>query len=336
MKRLFEMLGSRILAIWMITMGIVYYLTVAVWAKEAFASLVENLRSNPLFILPAVLLFANITVRGIKAMLRVRRNRRIMFLRLPLIAGLILFLFASFMSNAFRQGQWKVVGVNDVLEYGEGKEFRVTRIDPAIKNEVISIEGDGGIFSYEPSLVLMDRDGVRYEVGAYPPTRVKGLYMHVLQFGLAPGIEFLERQAVIAKGYMIMRLLPFGGTDGFEIPPYPYRFNLSIRPDRMIRKGSETAYHYDIERPLYNVVITKGDKLVSESETDTGLSFDGQMRLNFFKPDFWIMLETVKDPFLALFVGSGALLVLGIVLYPFSFLVRETGPIPSVVEHVNL
>jgi len=320
MKRFFGLLSSRALTIWLFAAGIVYYVTVAVWSREPFASLTENLKTNPLFIIAAIVLYANITVRGIRAILRLRKNRKVMYLRVPLISGLIIFLFAFFMSNAFRQFQWRIVGVDDMLDFGKGKVFRVLHIDPALKSDVIRMEGEEGIFSYEPSLTLIDRDGIRYEVGAYPPSRIKGLYMHVLQFGIGPGIEFIENNTVIAKGYMVMRLLPFGLTDGFEIPPFPYRFNLTIRPDRTIRKGNEIAFHYDIKSPLYNVQITKGDKPIIETETVSGVSFDDHMRLNFFRPDFWIMLETVKDPFLPLFVTGMVLLVIGIFLYPLSFL----------------
>jgi len=331
MTRLLSILGSRVLTVFIIAVGIIYYITIAVWAKEAFASLMGNLKSDPLFIFAASLLFTNITIRAVWAFFRIRNEKMKMFLRFPLIAGLIIFLFAFLMSNAFRQFQWKVVGVNDVLDFGKGKVFRVTHINPALKNEVINIKGEGGIFSYEPTLRLMDRDGMQYEVGAYPPTKIKGIYMHVLQFGIAPGIKLIERNTVVAKGYMAMRLLPFGATDSFEIPPFVYRFNLIIRPDRTIRKGNEVAYHYDVERPLYRVMITKGDKMVAQAETRTGITFDDVLQLNFFKPDYWIMLETVSDPFLPFFIGGMGLLSVGIVLYPFSFLIREKRDGSSVV-----
>jgi len=336
MKRILNMAGSRSLTVWILTTGIVYYLTVAVWGEEAFSSIMSNLRSNPIFITVAAMLFVNITVRGVMAVIGLRESKTKLFLRLPLIAGMIIFFIAFFMSNVFREFQWKLVGVDDVLKFGKNRVLRVVHIDPALKKNVLLIKGEGGIFSYEPIIKFRDPDGIQYDVGAYPPARVKGLYMHVLQFGLGPGIELIENKTVIAKGYMALRLLPFGSMDGFEIPPYPYRFDLTIRPDRTIRKGNNIAYHYDIEKPRYNVVITKGNKRIAEKETDSGINFNGDMHLNFFRPKDWIMVEIVKDPFLQYFVVGLGLLLAGIILYPFSFLVGGAKDSASVVDRGQL
>jgi hypothetical protein len=138
--------------------------------------------------------------------------------------------------------------------------------------------------------------------------------MHILNFGIAPGVELWQNGRLLRRGYMALRIIPFGTVDSFEISPYPYRFYIHILPNRILKKGKETAREYNINKPLYQVEILKGDKRVFTGSTSETLTFEGYT-LRFFRPIYWVQLEVVHDPFYLWFILSLALLFVGVPVY---------------------
>lgn len=323
MKRLKEMasfLASKTLLLWLLGLLVVYYLTVAVWFKEAFGTLVNNLSHSNLYRFFYLLFLANIALRSGKALIKIRSSKVRFFLRLPLFLGAIIFLFSAFMSLNVRDFRWLLLGTGDVVQVPwQQASLRIVHIDSAVKKKALR-QDESAIFDYEPLVTLEEEGGVRHRAGAFPPRLVNSTFMQIMNFGIGPGIELRRGNAVVFKKEVALRVIPFGNTDSFTVEPLPYKFYVSIVPNRIIKKGKETARDYDLDRPRYRVEVVKGDMLIAQKETEDGLTFDQNMSLSFAPPSDWIMLNLVHDPFLAWFVVGLALMLFGLLLYPFSYL----------------
>lgn len=234
-----------------------------------------------------------------------------MLMRLPLYLGGLLFLASFFLSISFRDRQLLVLGEGDIFDLPwTSTLFRVVRVEPALEKNALRTDGSL-IFDYEPGIVIMDRKGEQFNIKAYPPKKVHSIYMHVLNFGIGPGIEVKKNGETIMKGEVALSLTPFGTVDRFEVEPYT--FYLSILPNRVIKKGNETGREYNLQRPLYRLEVVKGDKTILKTETDSQASFDGGMSITFFPPADWILLEAVYDPFLLIFALSLLLIFIGLI-----------------------
>ena len=313
-------LGSKTLTVWLVGALIVYYLTVAVWSREAFATFILNLSRNDLFRVLYVLFVINAALRIIAALKALWPRRRRFFLKLPLYAGLLLFIAAAFMSLNVRKSRIILLGHGDrVTVAWDRAPLRVIGIESALKKRMLRTEGSA-VFDYEPSVTLIDGRGRRYSINAFPPKKIGSSFMHIMNFGIGPGVELRKGGRTVTKGYMALRLTPFGAVDRFAIDPYPYTFYLSILPNRVLKKGNEAARDYDLTTPRYRVEVTKGDRVIAGAETDTMISFDKDMSLHFSPPDDWVLLQAAYDPFFPWFVTGLVLLLLGSILYPFTFL----------------
>lgn len=314
------LLRSNTLTIWFAGLFLLYYLTAALWSKEAFGSFIHNLSQNNVFRALYLVFFLNATLRILDGLRALRGRRRALLLRLPLYTGIVLFLGSSFMSVNLRQSGWQLVSAGDVVSLPGGKEqVRVLHVGSALKRKELRT-ADSRLFAYEPTALLGDGQRRQYEIGAFPPRKVQSAYVHVLQFGLRPGMELKRGGAVLAREYVPLNLLPYGAADTFEIEPLPYTFSVSIVPNRTIKRGRETAREYDLTRPRYAVTVVQGDRTIAREETETGLAFDRDMTLGFLAPVDWVVLDIAWDPFLPWFAASLALLAAGAALYPFSFI----------------
>lgn len=322
MKRFTQFLGSKTLTVWLTGFFVIYYLTIAVWSKEAFASFIINLSRNNLFRSAFALFFLNVTIRVSKALIRLWPSKPIFLLRLPLYLGMPILLFTFFIGPSFRDTMQIPVTKGDIVEIPwEGAYLSVTGIEPALKKKALRRD-DSSIFDYEPGITLMDGRG-SYRIGAFPPKRVGSTFMHILNFGIAPGVELRRNNEVVAAGNVALRLTPFGVVDSFELERLPYRFYLNIIPNRVIKKGREAEREYDLDRPLYEAKVIKGDRMIYKGSTDAAILFDGDTSLSFSAPVDWVLLEVVHDPFLIPFIVGLILTSFGILLYPFSLICSE-------------
>jgi hypothetical protein len=323
MKKIYDFLSSKTLTVWLVGLFVMYYLTFAVWFEEAFGTFIMGLSSNNIVRSLYIIFLINIISRITGAIKCNLADTFKLFLRLPLYIGIILFFVTSFLSANVRHNRWLIVGEGDTVGLQwEREQFMVTKIDPAIKKKLLRTD-DSLIFDYEPVITLMDRNRFLYKVGAFPPEKVSSTYMHILNFGIAPGVELRKGDAVLSKGYVIQRIIPFGATDSFEMEPVSYKFYLRILPNEVVKKGSETARNYDMDKPKYGIEIVQGDRKIFEGESDVSVSFDDDMTLRFFTPTNWIMLEAVYDPFYLWFIVSLVLLIMGPMVFPLSLLKGE-------------
>lgn len=317
----YAMLRTPLLTVWLGGGFIVYYLTVAVWSTEAFGHFIQGISSNNAMRLWYVLFTLNVLLRSIDAGKALwSKDRRRLFLRMPLYGGIVLFLVSSFMGVNVKKHLWhEPVGKGDVVRIPwSGEIFQVAAIKSAYAKKKFGVN-DAILFDYEPGVTLVDEKSSVYNVGAFPVSKVHSLYMHVLRFGISPGMELRQDGKVVAAQNIPLQLTPFGNTDSFHISDLPYDFKLTVVPNRYSTQGKESVPEYIVEKPAYRIEIQKGDQALRSVETDTGVRIDDSITISFTQPTEWVILEIVQDPFYPFFLLSLFLLCCGVVLYPFSF-----------------
>lgn len=324
-KRVYRFLGSWRLTFWLVAVFVLYYLSAAMWVGEAFGRFIQLLSRNNLARFLYVLFLINVLLRVIGYLVNQKDRPLRLILKLPLMVAVVLFLFSSFMSVNLRQSRWMLLGEGDILRLPWEKEvFRVVKVESALKMDALRMN-DSLLFDYEPHITFFDRYGRLHRIGAFPPGRLSRTYMHILNFGLAPGVEFIRDGKTLLKGEVALRLIPFGSVDSFELKGYGYKVYMHILPNRIIRRGKEVARSYDIGSPLYQIEVLRGDRTVFNGTSDREITFEGY-RLRLYPPSYWVLLEVAHDPFYIPFVVSLGLLVLGAVLYVLAALAfRLTG-----------
>lgn len=324
--RVLTVLGSKVITFWLAGIFILYYLALAIWSKEALSTIVAGLTGNVLIQSLFVLFFLNVASRTVRRIQEELPSRARLALRTPLYAGTLLFLAMFFLSLNSRHSTWQLVGEGDPVElYRDRGEYHVARITPALQARPLRTDRSA-IFDYEPALTIVDRAGRQHHVAAFPPVKVGTTYLHVLNFGIGPGVELKKAGKRLSKGYLALRLTPFGSVDVFELPPAPYRFSLAILPNRVGSTGPEPEREYDLARPRYRVEVERGGKVIARGETDSSLRFEEGMSIHFDTPADWVLVEAVRDPFYPGYALSLVLLTGGVFLYPFSWLIRRRKP----------
>lgn len=316
LKTLINLLSSKEFLLYLIGGWIIYYITSAIWTKEAFANFVLGLEKNPLiqtcYILFLISLYLNLgrAIKSRRAEEQKSRSFKYLLMWLPLPLGIIIFLTAFFVSINVRHTNWLLVGEGEtVAPRWEATQYIVSAVRPALQEEMTEIGADSRIFVHEPKIILTDEMQNHFEVGVYPPKKIQGTYYHILNFGLAPGIKLLEDNNIKAEGYMPLRILPPGKDDFFEIPPYPYRFSLKL------------MLPYNLKVPVYETRIFKGERLVFEGNSKDRINFDN-LELSFFEPTYWVLLEVVKDPAVSVILFGIFLTVIGIPVSLFRLVLK--------------
>ena len=163
-------------------------------------------------------------------------------------------------------------------------------------------------------MTVMDRFSQKSIIRAFPPEKISDTYYHILNLGIAPGVRLLQGEKIISQGYMILRILMPGSSDYFEIPPYPYRFLVSLAPEKKIQKGHINASEFNLKQPHYNVRVFKGKKIIAEGNSRDEIKLDN-LTLYFSKPIYWALVEAVKDPALPVLHAGLVLITFGLPIY---------------------
>jgi hypothetical protein len=311
-----SLLSSKALLLWLVGAWAVYYVTLAVWSREALASFTVSLKDNIVFQALYVLFVLSAALNLGRAMReRAARGRAACALWAVLPAGVIVFLAGFFLSILFRQFEWVLVGRGDAVRPAwQDDVYEAVEVKPALADEVLDMEGSGAssLFAYEPKVVLR-AGGELHEVGVFPPRRVGGSYYHILNFGMAPGVRLAEGGEVASEGFMALRILPPGADDVFTVKPYPYTFRLRLAPSKVLEKGRAEAMLYNLREPIYDVAVEADGVEVFRGRSDEGVEFGG-LSLSFTRPDYWVMVEAAKDPGLPLLALGVCLITLGLPL----------------------
>lgn len=301
---------------WMAAAWVLYYVIFAIWTPEAFAawrmSLGEDATVMYLYLYFLLVALINL-LRQINAHLKRSALAAPLWSVLPV--GVFLYLLGFFLSAVFSAGGDRYVGVGDAVSPPWDRlDLSVGAVEPGLPEEVVDVDAEESlILAYEPR-VYLDGQGVRHEVGVFPPTRVGKTYFHIMDFGVGPGVRILRGSRVVAERYMLQRILPPGAQDAFEVPPLPYRFVISLMPVRTIEKNGAEARVYRPSEPNYRVVVEQGGEILFDGDTSGEIAFDG-LRAEFLKPDYWVRLEGQRNAgYRILALGIG-LMTLGLPMH---------------------
>ena len=294
-----------------------YYVLTSIWMDEAFGSFASGIGKNPFIQIPFIVFLITGYLNLFRVSLCVLRKGMIQFFaRSVLPLGILLFFTGFFLSLYLRESGQKMIGEGDIIKPPWVKEtFNVKDIKPGLKDRLRNTDTDKSIFVQEPELTLTDRNSESYRVGAFPPVKIDATYYHILNFGIAPDIKLFRGGRLMFEGYQPLRILTPGQSDFFEIPSYPYRFLISMEPEKSFQKGKFNVSDFNFKKPVYRARVFKGEKIIAEGNSRQGISFDN-FTLYFADHTFWAMLEAAKDPGLPVLRFSLLLIIIGV---PLSF-----------------
>ncbi|MBI5641215.1 MAG: hypothetical protein HZA17_12405 [Nitrospirae bacterium] len=310
-----EMISSKGFLIGVIGLWLVYYMFSAIWLSESFAHFVMGLQRRWIMRIPFLIFLTSGYLNLIRASKEIIRQEKMQFICwfcLPL--GIMLFATGFFMSLSLRHFEWIVVGEgHEISPRWSREKFMVKSIDLGILDRFLDIDADRGmgIFQYEPKVVISDESSRLHTVGAFPAKKIGNTYFHILNFGLAPGVTITEAAGIRTEGYMPLKILGAGSSDSFEIEPYPYRFVISMEPERVIEKGRVKASEFNVRDPRYSVRVFREEKIIAEGISGQPIVFD-DLTLNFIKTTNWVQLEAVKDYGYPVILAGIFLIIIGI------------------------
>ncbi|GAB4483804.1 MAG: hypothetical protein OHK006_06120 [Thermodesulfovibrionales bacterium] len=326
LSRMLSTLSTKEFLAWIIGAWIILYVSSMIWTKESFAYFVAGLKKNLIVQVPFILFLAsgylNLLRFAVPALKKGARRGLVMTV-LPL--GALLFLTGFFISASTRSFEWIYVKPGDVVRLPwSPEEYQVETIVPGLAERFldIDIESGTGLFKYEPKVKIRDHEGEIFEVGAFPPAKIHGSYFHILNFGMAPKLSISENSVVRGEEYVPLRILGPGSVDTFEIQPLPYKFLLSLEPQRTIQKGQMKASEYDMTSPLYRIRVLEGETVIAEEVTKEGVRFKN-FEIGFHEPGFWVHFEIVKDRGVLFILAGIFLTVAGGPLFAVGMLMKR-------------
>jgi len=308
---------------WLLAAWVFLYATMAIWSKEAFAGYMRRLPDELILQIPFVVFILVATGNFIGYCIsRFRSSWLSAPLWLLAPAGCLLFILGFFLSAVSSDSNRIFVGTQSMVQPPWQKgSYIVSRIDTGLKDEIVDIREDYGlIFSLSPRLYL-DGEGLRHEVGVFPPTKVENTYYHIMDFGLAPGVRISREGRVLTEGFVIQKILPPGLRDSFELKPFPYRFAIKMLPVREMTKAGEKLGVFNLKDPLYSVVIEKGEEIVFDGDSSGPIELDG-LSISFYGPDYWFWLEGARNPGYMVLASGILLLVTGVPLLLAAVILR--------------
>ncbi len=339
--KIMETLFSRRVMFWLIWAWALLYVTLAVWGEEAFASFVQAHSRYPIVLFISIFslfIFSGNLARYAMRGIRTRRAFIIPWLILPV--GVLIFL-AGFIAMAG-------FGKSKLMVLQEGQEFRlptsslpyvVERLDVDVVETFFEADRGYGILKSEPIVTILRsgsrpgsrfgaRGDVRHRIGAFPPSVFDGVYSHVLDFGIAPGLVLLEQGRVVLRGNWSLKVLPPGSQDFFEIEGLPYRIYVRLAPERIVEQAGNKIKQYDLERPKYFVRVEHGDETVFDGTSDQEILFE-KFQLRFEPYVYWVWLEFKKGIGIPLVWAGSALIAFGLPITLLLMLAR-------VLKHLRL
>lgn len=315
-KSIISILSSKVFLLWMIGGWITYYVLSYIWMEEAFGSFAVGIRNNFFIQVSFIVFLISGYLNLVRKAIHVLKEGTLSFaawLVLPL--GVLLFFTGFFLSLFLRESGQRMIGEGDIIKPPWVTEtYRVKQIEPGLKESLPDTAMDKSIFAREPQLILTDKDSRSYRIGTFPPEKIKDTYYHILDFGVAPGIKLYQGSQMKFGGYRPLKVLTPGRSDFFEIQPFPYRFLVTMKAEKVFEKAGVYTYKFNIRKPSYQIRVFMGEKVIAEGDPGQGVRF-GNFRLFFIDQTFWIMLEAVKDPALPVLRIGILLIVFGIPVY---------------------
>lgn len=325
LNRIFVLLSSREMIFWIMGLWLIYYTISMIWNQEAFAHFIFGLKSNVAMQLPFVLFLVSGYLNLIRASVAAFGDSWARAMRIAVLPLALMLVFTGvFISITTRQFEWIMAMPGDSIQpHWSSARYKVEDVDPGVKERIldIDIEKGGGLFKYEPKATLQKSSSEVYKIGAFPPSKIGDSFFHVLNFGFAPSLSLSEQGLVKVQEFVPLKILAPGSSDTFGIPPLPYKFLISLEPEKVHQKGNVKAAEYNMQDPLYRIRILEGQKVIAEEVTKEKVEFNN-MSLGFQRHVFWVKLEAVKDRGVYLILSGLFLAIAGIPLYVAELVMR--------------
>lgn len=235
-------------------------------------------------------------------------------------SGLIFVSLGVFISGLclsiwLRDTEVKRVASSDVIS--DGLKVIDVRLD--LPAEVLAV-GETVEMPAVDAEVFLNDNGVRKTAKPRPFIKTSVGFTYVNDAGIFPhAVLVVEGMRAIAPR---LKLLPPGKVDSFRIDG-AYQAAMSLFPEREFQKGRLKARSYNLKKPIYRIVIKKGDKtvldtVIHENETRTA----GGVSIACGRTDKWAELIMVRDrAVMMIYIGIIGLLI-GAVLYPVQYILE--------------
>ncbi len=290
-------IASKVFLLWILGGWVVYYVFSAIWMEEAFGIFAAGLGNNPFIQFPFMLFLLSGYLNLLRAAKDVIGKGVIQFAAwfiMPL--GTLVFFTGFFLSLFLRESGQRIIGEGDIIKPPwVSDSLNVTVIEPGLRESLLDTELERGLFSHQPEMTIVDKLSNSFQVGVFPPKRIDDTYYHILNFGMAPGIKFYKKGKVEYAGYNPLNILMPYSSDFFEIKPYPFRFLVSVKPEKTLLRDDVISSEFNLKKPVYNVRVFNGENIIAEGNSREGVRFD-DFTLHFSGQTYWVMLEAVKDP----------------------------------------
>jgi hypothetical protein len=234
-------------------------------------------------------------------------------LRTGFIILIISFLFSVHLrkaeENVFHEGETGAFLGNKVL---------LSSINSKLPGKFMQI-GEKTRFKLGGLSAAISSSGNTYTITSGFPSRVEGHYYRITHLGFSVPFSAETSKGDFRKK-VDLDILPPGKTDIVELPMEDMFLTVALMPEKTIKKGLVTGKRYNLSRPLYRVVLQKGeDKNKPESVTvrpGERVTSGGDTIL-LEENSFFLKINSVDDPAL-IWIYIGSLLTLSGMIFMFS------------------
>lgn len=227
-------------------------------------------------------------------------------------AGLVVLMTAFLISMHLRKTE------DAVLHEGEsglffGKKISLTAIESSLPEEFLQV-GEKSTFGLDNVSAKLSASQKTYSVTAGFPVRIDGLYFRITDIGLYQPLSVKPQGAFDPFTSSVdLDILPPGKSSSVRLPPGEL-LTFTLKPYKTLEKGLVTGELFNLETPLYHLVLQRGkDKYEGTIRPGETAEFGGDW-ISLGKNSLYINVLSVNDPAL-IWIQTGMLITLaGIIL----------------------
>jgi hypothetical protein len=199
-----------------------------------------------------------------------------------------------------------------------GNKILLSTITPELPEKFMQI-GEKTRFRLDDMSAELTSSGNTYSLTPGFPVRIEKLYYRITHLGFSVPFNAETSMGDFGKN-VDLEILPPGKTDIVELPSVDMFLTIALMPEKTIKKGLITGKQYNLRRPLYRVVLQKGedkDKPESVTVRPGERVTSGGDTILLGENSFFLKINSVDDP--ALFwIYLGSLLTLSGMVCMFS------------------
>ena len=224
--------------------------------------------------------------------------------------GLVVVLTSLLFSMQLRKVETKVLRAGEDTVFF-GNTVMIASVDPDLPDDFLQV-GDDGTLMLERVSAKIISGGKTSTTTSRSPERMGGLYYRVVHVGYSQPVV-VRGTGKPFEGVLNLDILPPGKTQVVSLPSTEAFLTLTLEPERTITKGLFKGKQYNLQKPIYRVVVQKGREqnktrgFVARPKAEGG---SGGISILLGEAAPYVAVQAVRDP--ALFwIHLGALLTLG-------------------------